>query len=218
MAWWGVLVAVLPAGVLTSLTPWILRRLPAPVDEPQSDPYRPLITRRFLVAVFVASLIANGLSFALLPPVMALGWVSLSTCGVLLGCIDQATTYLPLRLTQTAWGLTAAGVLAHGAVSGWSVLLQAGLGAAVASGLIWAFWRWGGGFAFGDVRLAGLVGATSATVSLTFFSWALLLGSLVGVVLGIVARVRTKEREYPYGPALVIGPYLALLPWFSLGT
>jgi leader peptidase (prepilin peptidase)/N-methyltransferase len=213
MQWWAVLLAVAAAGVLTAVTPWILRRLPAPVDDPGSDPYRPLVTRGFLAAVFGASLAANALGFALLPLPTALAWVSLSTCGVLLGCIDQATTYLPLRLTQVAWALAAAGVLPLGLLQGWLALAQVALGAALARGLIWAFWRWGGGFAFGDVRLAALVGATAATVSFPFVSWALLLGSLVGVVLGVVSRMRTGQREYPYGPALVIGPYLALLPW-----
>ena len=76
------------------------------------------------------------------------------------------------------------------------------IGGAAASGglylIVWFAAR--GGFGFGDVRFAPLIGAATAAHSGTLLVWALLLGSLAGGLLGIyrlLARDRAASRTPP---------------------
>lgn len=204
--------AVLQVAAITVLTRWILLRLPAPVDEPDSDPYRPLATPGFAVTVAALALVATGLVTTLVPPALQPAWAALNSCGILLGCIDARTTFLPLRLTQAAWllGVLGIGVTAWLRGDAW-ILLRAGIGAFVAAGLFFLFWRFAGGFGFGDVRLAALIGGITATISPGFAFLSLTAGSVAGVVWGLAVLAAKRERAYPYGPALVAGPYLALI-------
>lgn len=215
---WGAGYAVIQALVVAGTARWMLRHLPAPVDEPDSDPYTPLATVRFVVTACLATLVAASLVAALTRPVVWPAWFALNTAGVLLALIDSRTTFLPLRLTQAAWALAAVGVLATAALTGnpW-LLLSAGGAAALWSGVFWLFWRFGRGFGFGDVRVAALAGATAGIVSFQVATWALLLASVAGVLLGVGSLLLRRGRAYPYGPALVLGPYLALLVAGALG-
>ena len=70
-----------------------------------------------------------------------------------------------------------------------------------------------GGFGFGDVKLAFLLGLFA-----TYQSWdtlivaifaAFLLGGLVSLLL-VVFRVRSRKDAIPFGPYLVLGAYVAL--------
>jgi leader peptidase (prepilin peptidase)/N-methyltransferase len=70
-----------------------------------------------------------------------------------------------------------------------------------------------GGFGFGDVKLAFLLGLFT-----TYQSWdtlivaifaAFLLGGLVSLLL-VVFRIRSRKDAIPFGPYLVIGAYLAI--------
>ena len=77
-------------------------------------------------------------------------------------------------------------------------LLGAALGAAVAGGLylvVWLVTR--GGFGFGDVRFAPLVGAATAVPTFTMLLWALFLGSLVGGVVGIIRLAPAPTGSVP---------------------
>lgn len=206
-------VAVLAQAVGLGLgTGWILRRLPPPVDEPQADLYRPLADVRFSLAAGLGAFASAALVAWFLEPRLWSAWIGLNTVGVLLALIDSRTTYLPLRLTQAGWALTAAGVLVTAWLSAnpWVPAVAAGA-AALWSFVFWVFWRFGSGFGFGDVRLAALAGATAGSVSFHFATWGLLLAGLVGVVLGLISVAARRGRAYPYGPALVLGPYVALL-------
>ena len=66
-----------------------------------------------------------------------------------------------------------------------------------------------GGFGFGDVRFAPLVGAPAAAHSWSLLLWALLLGSVAGAVWGLVRMLRGRRGPYPYAPWLLAGGYLA---------
>ena len=203
--------ALLQSVGVAAVTGPILRRLPAPVDEPETDPYRPLATPRFALVAAALSLVAALLTGLLLAPGLLPAWLALNTLGVLLGCIDARTTFLPAVLTWAAGLLAALGV----GISAWWLqnpwlLAQAALGALFGWGLFWLFWRFGRGFGFGDVRLAAVIGATAGVVSPTFPLLALLAGAIAGGVWGVVALIGGR-RGYPYGPSLVMGPYLAML-------
>ena len=210
MTWqWAVPIVVAAAAALVA--PLVLRSLPAPSDEPGSDPYRPLATRGFALIGF-ALMAIGGLLVLWLATAYAPAWLGLGTAGVLAAMVDARTEYLPKRLMQAGWALTVAGTVVTSALVGdWLVLLRAAVGGAAITGLFWLFWRIGGGFGFGDVRLAPIIGATAAAISWTMLAGALLLGGIAGVAMGVTWRLLGRGRAFPYGPALIAGPYLALL-------
>lgn len=210
MTWqWAVPIAV--AIALGLVTPRLLRALPPPVDEPASRPYVSLATRGFAAVALVLTALAGTLVLGLAPPYW-FGWAGLSTVGVVAAMIDARTGYLPSVLMRAGWVLTVAGTAVTAAVlADWQVLVRAAVGAAASAALIWVFHRIGGGFGFGDVRLAPIVGATAASVGWSTLFGALILGGLLGVLWGLVWRALGRGKAFPYGPALVAGPYLALV-------
>ena len=202
----------------------VLARLPEPASSDQGSgdkvPYAALPTRAFLLGWAAVSGVAVGFSWLLLPPAARPLWAVLGTVGILLAAVDARTTWLPLPLARAAWllmsvaGLLAAGVAGIGGGPGAALrtLLGAAVGAAVAGGLyllVWLISR--GGFGFGDVRFAPLVGAATAVPTLPMLVWALFLGSLVGGVVGVIRLARRRRGPFPYAPAMIAGAYLALL-------
>ncbi len=70
-----------------------------------------------------------------------------------------------------------------------------------------------GGFGFGDVKLAFLLGLFAAyqswdTLIVAIFA-AFLLGGVVSLLL-VVFRIRSRKDAIPFGPYLVIGAYVAI--------
>lgn len=208
MTWLLALSTLLAAG-LALVTPAVLRALPAPIDEPEANPYQRLATPTTALIVLGAAAVAGSL-VVIITPATAPAWLGLAGPAVLAAVIDARTGYLPKRLAQAAWLLTAAGLLACVGWLGVDALVRAGLGALAAGGLFWVFWRFGGGFGFGDVRLAPVIGAASAVVGWPLLAGALMLGGLLGVAWGVAWRASGRGRAFPYGPALVAGPFLAL--------
>ena len=208
MTWLPALPTLL-AACLALGTPALLRALPAPIGEPEMDPYRRLATPATVIVVFVAVALAGTLVVLIIPTVAPV-WLGLAGPGVLAAVIDARTGYLPKRLAQAAWLLTAAGLLAASGWLGVDALVRAALGALAAGTLFWVFWRFGGGFGFGDVRLAPVIGAASAVVGWPLLAGALIVGGLLGVAWGVAWRASGRGRAFPYGPALVAGPFLAL--------
>ena len=109
MSWQWAIPIVLAAG-FAAATPAILRALPAPTDEPLSDPYSALATRRFAVVTFLLTA-ALGLLVLALAPTQAAAWVGLGTVGVLAAMIDARTAAYGAFVLRLALGLAA---LAHG--------------------------------------------------------------------------------------------------------
>ena len=110
--------------------------------------------------------------------------------------------------------LLGAGALASGRSGD---LARAGLGGLAFFGLFFAVALAArGGFGFGDVKLAALLGVFAA-----FDSWRTLLitifftgviGGVPALVLLAIRRARPRD-EIPYGPAMVAGAWLALAFW-----
>ena len=207
------LIAVVLATVVTLATPALLRWLPIPPDEGDVAPFVELATPGFRTAVFGSSAVAGTVAFTCQPATHWPAWVALVSLGALLGLIDLRTTFLPLRLNYLTMALAAAGV----AISAWLradgwVLVSAALAGAVGAGLFWLVWRMSRGFAFGDVRLAGVIGIVVGTRGAAFAFAALFLGTLIGAAWALALRWRRGADEpFPYGPALLLGPLLALL-------
>ncbi len=73
------------------------------------------------------------------------------------------------------------------------------------------------GMGFGDVKLALLMGLYLGWIyadpfrSVALIMWALVLGSLLGVLAGVgFAVIRGRRAEFPFGPALALGCLLAI--------
>ena len=109
-----------------------------------------------------------------------------------------------------------AGALADGSADGggWAAIGRAGGGAAIYFGLLLCIALIArGGFGFGDVKLAALLG-----MFLAYRSWAalwsgiflaFLLGGLAAVAL-LVTRRAGRKQAIPFGPALVAGALIAI--------
>lgn len=217
--------AVLPAALAALATflavgP-VLSRLPEPEHgEPDADrkiPYAHLGDRRFALGCGLVSLALGWSSWLVLPPRLQAPWVVLATVGVVLALIDLRTTWLPRRLTRSGWLVMLLAVVLTAGLAGDSWVLVRGIAGGVAAGalyaIVWAVSR--GGFGFGDVRFAVLVGAPAGTVSATLWVWALLLGTLVGGLIAVVLLLRRRRGAFPYAPAMLLGCYLALA-WSTL--
>lgn len=220
--------ALLIGLVLFAATPTVLRRLPEPAGSSASEPTEPspteskipyaaLATPRFRAVVAALGAGLAGTAAALAPPATVPSWLVLATVGLLLAAIDARTTWLPLPLTRLAW-LAMAAALVVGALLGGVGPLLRGLGGFVLAGAVFgAVWLVSrGGFGFGDVRYAPLVGAAAASVSWSVLAWALVLGSLVGAAVGIVRLVTGRRGPFAYAPAILAGGYLAMaVAWLA---
>jgi leader peptidase (prepilin peptidase)/N-methyltransferase len=213
MAWIGVGIALVAALAMAACTAAILRRLPLPVDEPEARPYAELISPRLFVTVLISSLAALLTSLLLAEPARWPVWVVVGTVGVLLAVVDARTGFLPKKLTWWFGGLVLAATIAVAALAGNPLIVLIALLCGAGAGLIFRLlWQIGGGLGFGDVRLVTVLGMAAGATSVELAVWSLLLGGLAGVVWGLVVRLRRgKDGPFPYGPSLVMGPFLALI-------
>lgn len=219
--WWESLLpatlagsAILLLAVATAVAArTLLLRLPEPDDAAEHDklPYAALGTTRFACAVGGCTAAALLVLATRSPPALWPLWLPLATLGVLLACIDAATTWLPLRLTRPLWALTVVGGVGTVLLAGWRVGLRALLGALIGFAFWWLIWRFVGGLGFGDVRLAPVLGATAAAGGWGLLFWATLLGTLTGALVGLVRAAAGRRGVFAYGPALLIGQFAALI-------
>jgi leader peptidase (prepilin peptidase) / N-methyltransferase len=191
----------------------LLRRLPQPVPRDGNPIYRDLGTTRFVLVCGALAGVAAAVSWLTVPRYAQPMWSVLAILGVLLAAIDARTSWLPLLLTRIAWlAMAVASVLAAWLGGSVSIALRAAAGAAIAGGLyliVWVLSR--GGFGFGDVRFAPLLGAAAAAGSWTLLWWTLLLGSVVGGMVGVLRLVRGRREGFPYAPSMLVGAYAACL-------
>lgn len=164
---------------------------------------------------------AAGLVFAVLgwrvgaEPVLVT-YLYLAAVGVALVVIDLAVHRLPDRLTLPSYGVVAALLLGASAVSGeWGALLRALIGAIVLYGAYYLLAvAVPGGMGFGDVKLAGVLGAV-----LAWSGWApLIVGAFLGFAYGgvislglLVTRRVDRRTRVPFGPFMVAGALTALV-------
>jgi leader peptidase (prepilin peptidase) / N-methyltransferase len=207
-----VLAAALTGLVTAAAVRPVLLALPEPVDQLDKPVYRSLLTTRFLMLCGLLAAVTTAVAWHSVPPATRPLWLVLSSCGVLLAVIDARTTWLPLRLTQAAWLLMLVGAAVGWALGGgWQLLVRAAVGAAVAGALYFIGWLiTQGGFGFGDVRYAPLLGAAAAAGSWRLLIWALVLGTVAGGGHGLVRLARRSRGPFPYAPSMLAGVYLAV--------
>lgn len=140
-----------------------------------------------------------------------------------LAAVDQATTFLPRQMWYwcAAEGLLALLVGCLLAGPGLRDLAVAGVLTVATPLPFWLAWRLSGAIGFGDVRLAAGTGLTGAVLGVSGWAGSLLAATLAGAVLAIGVSLWRRFRPSPwgkvfaYGPALWIGPWLALI-WTGL--
>lgn len=209
--------AVLTGGLTAVAARPVLARLSEPPDPAGKPPYRELATPAFALGCGVASALSSALTWFLVPPARQAPWVVLATVGVLLAGIDLRTTWLPRSLSQLGWGAMTVAVAVSVALDFSARILLGGVvGALAAGGLYAAVWSLSrGGFGFGDVRFAPLIGAAAGTLSTALLLLALLLGSVLGAVWGLGRLLAGRRGPFPYAPAMLGGGYLAV-GWLGL--
>ncbi|MFZ0530818.1 MAG: prepilin peptidase [Propionicimonas sp.] len=208
----AILLAVALAALTAGLAGPLLRWCPTPADADAA--FSSLLSPRLRWALFATATGAGLVVFWLVAPAYWPAWAPLVSLGSLLALIDLRTTFLPLRLTYlgTALALAGSGATAWW-LGSWLPVLTAAAGGAMAAGFFWVLWRVSRGqLGFGDVRLAGFIGVTCGASGLAGVWQALLLGTIAGALWGLVVRWRRgADGAFPYGPALLLGPLLALL-------
>ncbi|QIX26893.1 prepilin peptidase [Nocardioides sp. JQ2195] len=161
-------------------------------------------------SALVAGLLGASLGWAwplvyllpLVPIGVALGWVDLKTR--LLPRAIVLPTYL-LMLVLLPLSAVFAGDL--------DALVRAGIGWLAVGFVYWFLWRFTPGMGYGDVRLSGILG-----MALGFLGYGeLLVGSYAGFVIGVVGWVPlrllrlTKDRNFPFGPFMLLGAVVGVL-------
>lgn len=210
----GISLAVLVTALLcAAATVPLLHWLPEPAEPAGKLQYRDLATPHFVLACALCSAVAAAVAWTTLPPPLQPLWTVLAVAGVLLAGIDAATTWLPRSLTHISWAsMTVATAIGASLAGSWSLLLRAGLGAAFAGGLYLVVWLVArGGFGFGDVRFAPLLGAAAAAHGWQLLLWALMSAALLGAAVGILRLLAGRRDGFPYAPTMLAGNYLAAL-------
>ena len=192
-------------------------RLREPQPHP-SDPYPEILpgystlfrsVRRAavpLLASLAVGFLASWLPWSLIPV-----WVVLGSSMTVLVAIDLFTTWLPHSMTLLCAGelvITIAIGLFLDPADLLHRLLWAGSGALAGYGFFFLIWRFGSGLGFGDVRLAGLLGAATAFTGLNTWWLTFLFGTTIGAVAAIAVSLYRRTRPHPLGTAFPYGPCL----------
>jgi len=129
---------------------------------------------------------------------------------------DLRVGLVPRVLLYPTFALMAAGLVAASAVDGrWHGLADGAIGGGIAFVVFFAlWWFYPKGIGFGDVRLAGVLGAGLGWIGFgalyVGFASAFLVGVLVGVVLMLRHGTGRKTR-LPFGPPLALGATFGVL-------
>jgi leader peptidase (prepilin peptidase)/N-methyltransferase len=184
-----------------------------PVDDPK-EPYVDLARLPGLAwKLAVVSAVLAGLAGARIgwsPALLFLGY--LVPVGVALALVDWRTRYLPTRLIAPSYVVVGVLVLLGSVLTqDWLSLRSSAIGWVGCFAVFFVMWFISpGSMAYGDVRLAGLLGLAVgwlglAQVVLGMFTSFLLL-AVGGIVLSL-ARV-FHRRHMPFGPFLLAGAFL----------
>lgn len=195
-----------------------LRLLVPRLREPDLEPGEPAPryatlapTRHVVLLAVVVLALASVLH--LVPPEQFVVWFGYLGAGAALVWVDLRTTWLPLTLHRVCLAQVVAGI-AWLPRHDWPTALTSVGGGVGAFLVFWLVWRFSSAFGYGDVRLAALVGMVGGMRGLDGWLLALVCGTLVGAVWGVVHALRRQgaggPQYFAYGPALWVGPVVAV--------
>ena len=180
-----------------------------------ADCGHPIGIRYPLVELATAGLFAAVTIRLIDTPAALPAYLYFTAIGVALAMIDLDTRRLPNAIVLPSYPVLAVLLTGSALWQGqWWPLARAGIGAAALFGfyllLVMAYPK---GMGWGDVKLAGLLGAV-----LGYLSWAaLVVGAFAGFVLGAVlgvavllARQGDRKTALPFGPFMIAGALLAI--------
>lgn len=166
-----------------------------------------------VVAALAATL--AGPFFAPEPPVVVVTYLGALVWGIVLALIDLEVRRLPDRLTLPAYPVAAAllGISSIVTQDGWALLRAVTCaGAAVAVYLVAALVSPGAeGLGFGDVKLAGVLGALLGWIGWISAVMGLLTGFVFGgvVALGLLIFRRVDRKStISFGPSMIMAAYV----------
>ena len=207
----GLVVGVIAEGVATD------RPFKSIRDDPRRTP---------LVAVVTAAL------FAVTPLIVDVDWTLPAylwfvAITVTLTLTDMDTKLIPNRILFPGTVVALVLLIGGGLIENGPIVRALGGGALYFVLLFVLALIARGGFGFGDVKLAFLLGMFAAyqswdTLIVAIFA-AFLLGGLVSLLL-VVFRIRSRKDAIPFGPYLVLGAYVAIAwagkisTWYLGGT
>ncbi|MGB9359133.1 MAG: A24 family peptidase [Acidimicrobiia bacterium] len=207
----GLVVGVIAEGVATD------RPFESIRDDPRRTP---------LVAVVTAAL------FAVTPLIVEVDWTLPAylwfvAVTVTLTLTDMDTKLIPNRILYPGTVVGLVLLIGGGLIENGPIVRALGGGALYFVLLFVLALIARGGFGFGDVKLAFLLGMFAAYQSwdsliVAIFA-AFLLGGLVSLLL-VVFRIRSRKDAIPFGPYLVLGAYVAIAwagtisTWYVGGT
>jgi len=174
--------------------------------------------RRMLVELATALLfVAITLRLAaldLLPAAPAYLWFAV--VGIALAVIDIDCKRLPNFLVVPSYPIVFACLAVGSVVTGdWSALLRAAIGAAVLFGFYFVLALiYPAGMGFGDVKLAGVIGAVLAYLSYGLLLVGAFLAFLVAALVGLIILVTRRGRigtTIPFGPYMIAAAVVAIL-------
>jgi len=187
-----------------------------PVTRPVPGPPGPveLVATAVVTAVLLA---AAAVRFGPVPElapycVLFAGLVGISVADLRVGLVPRVFLYPTLALM--AMGLVAASAVA----GNWAALAHAAIGGAGAFVVFFVLWWFvPRGIGFGDVRLAGLMGAGLGWLGLADVYVGFLSGFVIGALMGTVkmlAQGTGRKTRFPFAPALACGTVIGVL-WGS---
>lgn len=163
----------------------------------------------------------TGAAFALLAlrlgavPALA-AYCALLTGLVAVSVVDIRLGIVPRSVLYPTFGAMTAGLVAASAVDRhWGQLGRSAIGGAAAFAVFFAlWWFFPRGLGYGDVRLAGVIGAALGWIGFGELYLGFLAGFAIGAVVGValmVGRGTGRKTRLPFGPPLAAGAAIGVL-------
>lgn len=182
------------------------------------DCHAPISARYPLVEAGTAlAFVLVTLRFADQPRLLP-AYLTFTAIGIALALIDLDVQRLPDVIVLPAYPVLVALLLID-----WdpAAFTDALIGAAALGAFFFVIWFLApGGMGFGDVKLAGVVGAMTAYLTWGTFLIGAFLGFLLGAVVGVLLMAGGKagrKSAVPFGPFMLLGAWAAILGAGGLG-
>ncbi len=196
---------------------WLAGRMAQLSLQGRDDVESPLTPRAPAVLAVVVPILFLLVADAVGERWVLAGFLVFAAVAAALAVTDLHARLIPDMLnlpgTTVAGALLGVGAIADGTAD---LLVRAVIGGAIYYGFLLVVWLLTGGRSMGggDVKMAFSLGLFTAFLGWDILVLAIFLGILIGGVTGIVlvvARLRRLQEHFAYGPALILGAYIAVI-------